>query len=1110
MKAQSILIFLCLAVASQAQQKVQLQYKAEAGRESRVSSEMTVKFTVEGNDVNLVSKQVDKTTYKSVTPDGSITFESITESQEQTMNGEKLPDPEEKPTADTITIKSTGELVSYISQDEPEDKAINVRLFIASRVFFDSKQVGVGDRWTHEFAANKDLGSESAKATYELLAFEDIDGVKCAKIKILYSETSGKPAMSCTSTSWVEISSGDEVKGEIAIDNVDFGPGPSGPIAANFKGTSKRASGGPLAGQTGEKQPEAPKEKGIDDVVKGATKQEGVFNVYRKKESGREIIWIEIPESKIGKNFLLQATASTGTSDRIVAGMPINDFVIRFDLLGEEKIQIVRPNFGYRADLNLPISQAVQRSYAESLLDSITVDVHDKKAKSYLINVSDTFRGDLAQISSILSGSNNPLAALMGGPIGTYGIDRANSYIKEFKTYPDNLMIQTVYNFVGGTGMPQNPFAQSTSADPRSIIAKITYNVWELKDTGYVPRYADGRIGYFTVDHQDFSNDRAVNQTKRLILRWDLRKKDPSAALSDPIKPIIFYLDNAIPTDLREAVRSAILNWNPVFERIGIKNAIQVLDIPKGETFEVGDMRHNYVQWVTSPNDAYAVANFRFNPITGEIVNASITVDANMVKYEAGLQREVLVDPLKKKAKLDFDPFRCHIVDDGALMRNFGFTAITLLGSHVDPVDYARQEVLATVQHEFGHILGLRHNFVASTQLSLTQMGDKALVDRFNTAASVMDYIPFNVAAIKKPGVPFWGANPGLYDHWAIEYGYKPLGATKPQDEVHELAAIASRSNEVGHAYQTDERADGWDPKVWRFDSSSNPMDYWKKMTETSRYLAKTLGNRLPKKGQSFFEFSRTFGMLIRVNMGSVLPAISYIGGLNTNSNYKGDKGEKAPLIPVSPAEQRSALQFVTQTLFAADAFNYPKEYFRYFTPDPDANEMDAGVQGQDSNAVRDEFARTQSLGLAILLSQETLGRVMNNEYKAKFGENPLTAMELFQTLRSSVWSELRTGNPIHALRRDLQRTHLEILIDLALSPRSNGDVQMLAWNDLKTLRGLVGKYKSKSQDAYTKMHLADVATRLQRALESRQSVNSDIGRLVGGSEGFGRYAPGS
>lgn len=1103
MKALSIFAIVCLAVASQAQQKLQLQYKAEAGRESRVSSEMTVKFNVEGNDVTLISKQVDKTTYKTVGADGSITFESVTESQEQTMNGEKLPDPEEKPTSDTITIKPSGELVSYISQDEPEDKAINVRLFFASRVLFDSKPVGVGDKWTKEFAANKDLGSEAAKATYELIAFEDVDGVKCAKIKFTYSETSAKPAISCTSTSWVEISSGDEVKSEITIDNVDFGPGPNGPIAASMKGTSKRSSGGPLAGQSGEKQAEPPKEKGIDDVVKGATKQEGVFNVYRKKEAGRETIWMEIPESKIGKNFLLQATASSGTSDRIVAGMPINDFVIRFDLLGEEKVQIIRPNFGYRADLNLPIAQAVQRSFAESLLDSISVEVHDKKAKSYLINVTDTFRGDLAQISSILSGANNPLAALMGGPVGSYGIDRVNTYVKEFKTYPDNLMIQTVYNFVGGTGMPPNAFAQTTSADGRSIIAKITYNLWEMKDTGYVPRYADGRIGYFTVDHQDFSNDRAINQTKRLILRWDLRKKDPAAPLSEPVKPIVFYLDNAIPADLREAVRTAILNWNPVFEKIGIKNAIQVLDIPKGENFDIGDMRHNFVQWVTSPNDAYAVANFRFNPITGEIVNASITVDSNMVKFEGALQKEVLVDPLHKNPKVDFDPFRCHIVDEGALMRNFGFAAVKLLGGRVDPIEYARQEVLATVQHEFGHILGLRHNFIASTQLSLAQMGDKSLVEKYNTAASVMDYIPFNVSAIKKQGVPFWGANPGLYDQWAIEYGYKPLGATKPQDESRQLAAIASRSNEVGHTFQTDERADGWDPKVARFDSSSNPIEYWKKMTETSRYLAKSLGSRLPKKGESFYEFTRTFSMLIRVNMGSILPALSYVGGLNTNNNYKGDKGEKAPLVPVPAAEQRAALQFVTQALFAADAFNYPKEYFRYFTPDPDGDEKTAGVQGQDTNAVRDEFAQIQSLGLSILLAPDTLSRVMNNEYKAKYGEDLLTAMELFQTIRSSVWSELRTGDPIQALRRDLQRTHLEILVNLALSSSSNGDVRMLAWNDLKTLKGLLGRYRAKSKDAYTTMHLADVATRIQRALDARQTVGFSTQTEMGVSIGL-------
>jgi hypothetical protein len=243
-----------------------------------------------------------------------------------------------------------------------------------------------------------------------------------------------------------------------------------------------------------------------------------------------------------------------------------------------------------------------------------------------LIDVTELFRGDLAQISAAFSGGGGMFGP-MGG--GGFGMDRDKTFIKEMKNFPENLVVSTQYHFQrGGRGF------SAALADPRSAPITVVYNLSVLPSaTSYTPRLADNRVGYFETGFQSFDDDAKRDQLTRYILRWDLKKKDPNAALSEPVKPITFWLDNAIPKEYRPSFEKAFLIWNSAFEKIGFKNAIVVKQMPDNPDpndpntpSDTADMRFNCVRYVHSPDNAYAVRAVPHQPDDRADSERSITV----------------------------------------------------------------------------------------------------------------------------------------------------------------------------------------------------------------------------------------------------------------------------------------------------------------------------------------------------------------------------------------------------------------------------------------------------------------------------------------------------
>lgn len=1093
-----LLLPLVLAGAGGAQApKVKLLMKAEAGQVVRYRSEATVTVEAGGQKVMMEMKETEKVTFTTVAPSGEITMERESESREGTINGQKLPVPERDDEKATITIKPDGSLVAYKSSEGNSDQTkMAVRIFPAGKPVFPAGEVGVGDKWSRDYPANADTGGQAGKAEFELLAFEKVGGVDAVKLKMSYRETQGSPALAGTGTVWVEKSSGDTIQSDMELENVPLGPGG----VASGKVHEERIAGGPLGAPTGaDGKPIAAKQKTIDEIVKEYEKLPGLFTLYRKREAGRDVVYLELRQEQLERLFFLQATASTGTAMMsLIAGDPLRDILFKFSENGNEQILMVVPNIQFAAAGNSPLARSVKRSFAPAYLESFKIEARQPERKSLLINISDLFRGDIAQVAQTLGGGGSPIPGMPGGP--SYSLDRDKTYVATLKAFPENLYIETAYHFTRSGGRPGGIAAlfdnSGTLADPRSVPVKVNFNLFQIPENGYRPRIADPRVGYFYTETQDLTDDGRDDQVVRYALRWDVRKADPKAALSPPKEPIVFWIDNAVPLEYRAAVREGLLMWNKAFERVGIQDAIVVKQMPDDAEWDHADMRYNVIRWTTSPGYGYAVALFRVNPLTGQILNAGITVDSSLTRFPK-LERREFVDPAayfaeKAPAAQSAHPSRCEMGAGALEQAWFGHMALSLLaapGEKIDEHAYTHDFLRAIVAHEMGHVLGLFHNFAASTQFSLADLKDAKKVREWGTVGSVMDYIPFNIAALKQKEGEYWTPTIGRYDFWAIQYGYTTLPAESPEAEEKWLKGIATRGNLPGHAFHNDFVADQFDPNVTRFDLSSDPLAYWTRNLQVSRHLLLNLSQRLPKQGESYWKFTRAFSGLMGQYTQSAALASRYIGGLHVNRNYRGDALEQPVLQPVDGAKQRQALQLLNTYIFAPNAFAFPDSYYKKLTGPPFPSFTSSS--GTSDFPIRDQLARTQAAALRRLFSPAVLARMVNNEFKVNDPQKALTLPELFNSVGVTVWSELGGKQRVGSLRRQLQRTHLDVMIGMVVNPTSGApdDARMLAWDQLRKLKARVTAAKQPAQDEYTRVHLDESLMRINRALNATQTI---------------------
>jgi hypothetical protein len=838
----------------------------------------------------------------------------------------------------------------------------------------------------------------------------------------------------------------------------------------------------------------------IDEVVKGCEKLSSLFTLYRRMENGRLKLYVEINEEQLDQPFLLQATFGTGSSSpEIVVGMPIKDVILRFSRTPDGRLLLIAPDLWHRAKAAVT-SVAVERDFPASYFEIFEVVAKQEERQALLIEISDLFQG--AIFWPDVRAQDSDSFDLHESLIDNYDLDLSKSFISSTTGLSDSLSIVVQYHFwrrsqasstKAGNSMPEevsgNPASEKAA---RSLPLKVIYHLRPLPDQGYRPRLADPRVGYFVngMSSANRSGFETLDDTRRdprilYINRWRLEKADPQAAHSPPKQPITFWIGKSVPAEHRAAIREGTLMWNRAFERLGFRDAIVVQQMPDAADWDEADARYNTIRWIKSPfseNDVHAVAFMHENPLTGEILSSSINLSSKFVRLAKSQIRDTL-SPVRRSVKPPNSSARCEYGKGLWFQGWLGLMSLGLLGQpgvQVDEGAYIHALLRAAVAHEMGHALGLRHNFIASAFLNAEALSDAKTVAAVGVSASVMDYLPFNVFALRRPGVEYYPSTIGPYDNWAIEYGYKPFEAQRPEDELPELQLIATRSNEPGLAYHGDELADLYDPSIVRYDLGRDPLTYWEEVLALNQHLIQKLGSRKLTSDEDYLEFTRSLYALIQTQGEYACQILRYIGGLHIRRNGRDDIKEWPQLAPLSAAEQQRALRLLDIYLFTEGEWAIPHEYFGRLAGDAFALK---DVRAESAFLIRDEVVKILQEVLFSLFSPGRLNLIVNNEYKVARPAETLTLQQLFTTVRRSIWKGLDQRRGVTGLERELQRSHLDLLTLLADGPvMVPGDARLWARHELRELGAKIAAARRGSQDAYTRLHLEESLTRINNA----------------------------
>lgn len=848
-----------------------------------------------------------------------------------------------------------------------------------------------------------------------------------------------------------------------------------------------------------------------EKAIKDATKYEGAFTLYTRKSD----VLLELSEDMVGKTFMAQASLNRGFAAYMgQAGEPVGDgpvSIFRWER-SDDKIVLMRPHTRFRWSESDPLATASQRTFPEAIVGTFRIENKHPEKKLLLVNVTPFFHGAPFDLAKFISEA-------VGGQAGP---DREFTKVETIRNVGDATVVKVDTHFKSQGGGELNSLlamfgllSPTHLEESGSVPFKVTYTLWYRKDTGYLPRIADPRIGYFTQDF--FSVDRfsEIDRTERYIARFNLKKKDPAAMLSEPEKPIVWTVDSSVPERYRQGVKNGILAWNKAFEKVGYKDAIRVEDAPaEGADYDHADGIRNVVRWNMSEDMAYAVAHMRIDPLTGEVHNASVSIDANFAAYTLndydlsirqakpsrqlaeqallrtapGLQDPVaaLTAPLAYGEEVplgDWTRARCSYGSRLAQDAAFSWAALKSAGAKIEEEDFMNQFLTDLVMHEVGHCLGLRHNFAGSTQLNIADMLNDAKVSTVGLSASVMDYTPVNTPAILRGNGVFFNTTIGPYDEWAIAYGYTPITAFDPDDEKPLLNLIARRSGEPGLMFMTDEDADGVNPLAVRFDLGADTVDWLKTQLQSNADVRSYALNGYIKNGEGYGPRTDLVLSSFLRDFSSSLMASRFVGGVEVRRNHKGDVGEKPTLTPVSAAMQRKAIRMVIDKSINVTDTGLPSNVMFGLSTDPNY-----GMGGQWNAPLRDFFGRYQSLILAVLMSARKVDDIAENEFKMPKGSDRYTVAEHYNVLFSAVFSEIGGGKSVAPLRRDLQNFMIDGLIKQASAPTGaiNDDARVAASQGLVRLKKRFDDQVAipSGLDAATLLHCKEISDRLQRYQE--------------------------
>jgi hypothetical protein len=794
-------------------------------------------------------------------------------------------------------------------------------------------------------------------------------------------------------------------------------------------------------------------------ITKDAKSKPGVFTVHQVKDKW----YYEIPKSELNQEFLWVSQIARTTLGSGYGGQALGSRVVRWERVNN-KVLLRDVKYSVVADAGEPVARAVKDANNDTILMSFNIEAFGKD-EAPVIDVGRLFTTDLTEISAhqFLRASS---------------LDAARSFIERIAAFPTNIEVETSHTYVspptpaGAAGGPQpapSPMGGGQMR-PGSATVVLHYSMVKLPEKPMMPRLFDERVGYFTVRQMDYGRDEHKAPQRTYITRYRLEKKDPNAELSEPVKPIVYYVDPATPKKWAPWIKKAIEDWQPAFEAAGFKNGIIAKEAPTPEQdpdWSPEDARYSVIRWLPSTVEN-AMGPHISDPRTGEILEADISFYHNVMNL-ATAWYFLQVGPLDPRAQ------KLPLPDD-------------LMGRLIEYV----------VAHEIGHTLGFQHNMKASSMYTIEQIRNKDFVHKMGHVSTLMDYSRYNYVAQPEDHIAVEDLIPGIgpYDKWATMWGYKPIPSAKtPDDEKATLDQWARVQDTTPYLRFSTANAGGSDPgdeteAVGDADAITATGLGLKNLERVSNML---LTATTTKKGDPYDDLEEMYGRLLGQWTLEMNHVANIIGGYNSQQKNIGQEGVE--FTPVPRERQAAAVKFLNENAFVTPSWFVKPDLLRRFEA--------TGVIERVRNAQRSVLNNVMSPArLARLVEQETVD------------QKAYAPTEFLADVRNGVFAELNGAGPvkINAYRRNLQRSYLDVVnarlnappaaapsIPGFTPPPTTQDVRPFLRGELKAVSAAITAALPRATDRETKLHLEDVKDQIAKILDPKFAAAAPAAATTGG-----------